>query len=123
MITITFEKTLIRLSGIDNAADQMKVKRLPGRYYDQTVDAWIVPIRPGLSKALEQVFGFTSAGALCQAREDYFMELIAPPGSVNMWEVSAAVAVELATLYHFYKVHGGDEEHYAKNHIGYSRHE
>lgn len=121
MITLTLYDTYIEIDPHDIAADIFKVKQLPGRWYDPEREVWIVPVRPGLSKAIKEVFGADTAAAMVEEGEAEFMKLIAPPppGSVDPWKVSANVAVELATMHHFYNVHDGDREDEAKNHPSY----
>lgn len=113
MIQITVFDFVLTISHVDNMAEVLKVKRLPGRVYDEINNLWVVPIRPGLADALEAAYGVTVAEPVL-VRENYFMRLIEPPppGSINMDEVSAAHAVELAVLYRLYHAHGGDVKKY-----------
>jgi len=97
----------------------LKVKRLPLRKYDPARDLWRVPVRPGLAKAMLDVFGFDSTDDIWKAGEEYFLELIAPPVEVDPWKVSAETGVELATMHHFYIFHKGDRADYAKVHAPY----
>jgi len=118
--SITSEMT-VEISGITNMDELLKVKRLPLREYDGDRDLWIVPVRPGLAKAIQNVFGFESDEDIWKAGEEYFLELIAPPPpeSVDPWKVSSGAAVELATMEHFYRFHKGERAEYARVHAPY----
>ena len=124
MIKIAIQSTTFEISGVDNLADQLKCKRIPGREYDHDRDTWIVPIRPGVAQALREIFGWENMGLeVFEAGEQVFMERIEPPapGSVDPWKVTSTAAVELATLHHFYTVHGGDRDDYQRIHLPYVR--
>lgn len=116
--TIT-ERLEIEISGVDNMGDQMKVKRLPNRRYDQARDLWVVPVRPGLAASIREVFGFETSEDIWKAGEEYFLELIAPPVNVDPFKIGAGVAVELSVMYHFYTFHNGDRVDYARVHYPY----
>ena len=116
--SVTRQFTL-EIGGIEGAADQLRVKRLPLRQYDPDRDKWIVPIRPGLAEAIRSIFGFEMDSEIWITHEIYFLELIEPPVNVDPWKVSAAQACELATMYHFYKFHNGNREEYTRIHAPY----
>ena len=121
MMNYTIDWMFLEISGIENAGDLFKVKRLPGRFLDYDRDVWIVPIRPGLCDAIRDILGAETLAELLRGNEKYFTELIEPPapGSVNIWAVPAGVAVELATLHHLYTFHHGNREEYAVIHAPY----
>lgn len=117
-------KMQVEISGITNADELLKVKRLPLREYDHARDLWIVPVRPGLAASIHDVFKFEGGFSefendIWKAGEEYFLELIAPPVAVDPWKIGAGAAVELATLHHLYTFHKGDRAEYAKIHAPY----
>ena len=120
MIHIQVFDFVIVFSHVSNMAEVLRVKRLPGRTYDEINDVWIVPVRPGLAEALESSFGVEIAEVV-RVRERYFMTLIEPPapGSFRLEDVTAAQAVELATLYHLYNFHKGNLTEYNSIHYPY----
>lgn len=120
MIEIKVFDFVIAVRHVNNMADVLRVKRLPGRVYDELNDQWIIPVRPGLAEALEVSFGVEIAEVV-RVREKYFMRLIEPPppGSVRMEEVTAAQAIELAVTYHLYHFHKGDLKEYHQIHYPY----
>lgn len=120
MIEIKIFDFTITLSHVSSMAEVLKIKRLPGRVYDEINDCWVVPIRPGLAEVLEISFGVEIAEVV-RIREDYFMRLIEPPapGSVRMEQITAAQAVELAITYHLYHAHQGNWKEYHFAHYPY----
>lgn len=100
---------------VDGSAEVFKVKQLPGRDYDPITGDWIIPIRPGLADCIENIYGVTLAEPI-RAIENGFMLLIEPPaaGSVNMQQITAGQAVELATLYTLFHKFKGDRAEYSR---------
>ena len=104
-----------------DAGEVWKIKRLPNRKYNDEFDRWVIPIRPGLGAAFEQIFGYAMTGALLEDAEAAYMETISPPvpGSIDPWKVSAGVAVELATTHKLYSTYDGDRARYARVYAPY----
>lgn len=104
--------------------ETLRVKRLPGRYYDHLQDAWIVPITLGLAQALEKSISplGSALAALIAEQEEALHDAIyspAPPVTqAQLFEMPAVVALDRALEHHLYAVHNGDREDFARHHDG-----
>lgn len=105
-------------------ADVAVIKKLPGRYYNEGGDNWIVPIRPGLSAALAKQNSFLgdTVIAVIEDTEARVIEAMKAPciTQVDIWKMPAAISTAKAIAFHFYSVHNGDPNDYNNVH-GYPK--
>ncbi len=102
----------------DFQVELLKVKRLPGRAYDSELEAWGVPILPGLGRALEDVYGPAGAqvAALIEEREGTFLARLEVPGPVDPFKMGLVEAVNIALTFHLYAAHKGSKSDYNRVH-------
>lgn len=117
-MTLDRDTGLLRIKVEDDAEEVLRVKCLPGRWYDSKEDAWYVPVRPGLGDKIEAVFKTTMIADLVREYEADFMRKIAPrPITIaEAFSISAQDAGNIAVTHHFYTVHHGDMADWVKNH-------
>ncbi len=104
--------------------DLLRVKRLPGRYYDYLRELWIVPIKRGLSETLQRSGGETWLGVALLALIEFeeadlvkTLEAPAPPMTYQqLFHMPAINAVDRAFEYHLETFHHGDLAEYERVH-------
>lgn len=121
MFSIAQRRYLVIDERLADAGERWNIKKLPGRFYADELEKWVVPIRPGLSKALVEIFKQDMLAALIEELEREYIELLEPPapGSIDPFSIPAGVAVELATTHHLHDVHDGDKADYNRIHLPY----
>lgn len=97
----------LEFSGIGDQADLLRVKQIPGRYYDDE-GRWIVPIFPGLADVLDRPrFGFVGLVILAalEEREAAIRKSVEPPPVTPylMENISAIEALERAAYVRYAK--------------------
>lgn len=106
----------------DNADEILRIKRLPGRFYNPDKDIWIVPMTIGLAIALEDSEAFLDVAllALIQEQEKTLLySLTAPadhltPGELE--KITADQAIREAFAHHYLTDHKGQDADYLAVH-------
>lgn len=120
MERITFDKEngLLRIETDGDPDEVLRVKTLPGRWYDGKQECWFVPVRPGLAKRFEAIFKTPMIAALIAEHEEHFLSSIRPRAITltQAFELPAKEALAIARAHHFYVTHEGNEADFVRNH-------
>lgn len=120
-ITVNIYRDHFLIDPGDDPDDLFLVKKLPGREWSQDYQAWIIPIRPGATQAINETLGMEIDSERVKQVEADFLERLKPkPITISQaFDMSAELAISLAVTEHLYSVHHGDLEDYAYNHYPY----
>lgn len=102
--------------------DLLRVKRLPGRFYDYLREVWIVPLGPGLTEALKRSEAPLGVAllALVEEQEEGLREVLTAPApaltQAQLFQMPATQAADRAFEHHLHTYHHGDVADYERVH-------
>lgn len=94
------------------------VQKLSGRYFDSAKQAWIIPIRLGLSDLLLEQKVFWQIEPVVRLKEEA-LYAAAQAEQVDIWSIPAYEGMATAILAHLRDVHFGNITVYNENHPAY----
>lgn len=100
--------------------DLLRVKLLPGRWYDSEREVWIVPMTIGLALTLERMGILPELLALIQTQEATLLASMTSPAEIltpkALDKISTDQAIREAFANHYLTTHRGNDEDYLRVH-------